>query len=101
LTYLQAEKDERTGKEKFIFLRFHQYMAVRKLLAHAHELKRLHRRVEEKGYTLIPLDFHFTKGRVKVELGLCKGKKQADKRDAMKERDVKREMARAFRDRQG
>jgi SsrA-binding protein len=73
----------------------------RKLLAHAHELKRLHRRVEEKGFTLIPLDFHFTKGRVKVELGLCKGKKQADKRDAMKERDVKREMARAFRDRQG
>lgn len=71
----------------------------RKLLAHAHELKRLRRRVEEKGYTLIPLDFHFTKGRVKVELGLCKGKKQADKRDSIKERDVKREMARAFRDR--
>ncbi len=71
----------------------------RKLLAHAHELKRLRRRVDEKGYTLIPLDFHFTKGRVKVELGLCKGKKQADKRDSIKERDVKREMARAFRDR--
>lgn len=71
----------------------------RKLLAHAHELKRLRRRVDEKGYTLIPLDFHFTKGRVKVELGLCKGKKLGDKRDAIKERDVKREMARAFRDR--
>lgn len=71
---------------------------ARKLLAHAHELKRLRRRVDEKGYTLIPLDFHFTKGRVKVELGLCKGKKQADKRDSIKERDVKREMARAFRD---
>lgn len=71
----------------------------RKLLAHAHELKRLRRRVDEKGYTLIPLDFHFTKGRVKVELGLCKGKKLGDKRDSIKERDVKREMARAFRDR--
>lgn len=71
----------------------------RKLLAHAHELKRLRRRVDEKGYTLIPLDFHFSKGRVKVELGLCKGKKLGDKRDAIKERDVKRELARAFRDR--
>ena len=57
----------------------------RKLLAHAHELKRLKRRVEEKGYTLIPLDFHFTKGRVKVELGLCKGKKVGDKREAIKD----------------
>ena len=71
----------------------------RKLLAHAHELKRLKRRVEEKGYTLIPLDFHFNKGRVKVELGLCKGKKMADKRDAIRDREVKRDLAREFRER--
>ncbi|TFG82582.1 MAG: SsrA-binding protein SmpB [Spirochaetales bacterium] len=72
----------------------------RKLLAHAQELKRLKRRVDEKGYTLIPLDFHFTKGRIKVELGLCRGKKFGDKREAIKERDVKRDIAREFRERQ-
>jgi SsrA-binding protein len=73
----------------------------RKLLAHAQELKRLLRRVNEKGYTLIPLDFHFRKGRVKVEIGLCKGKKFADKRNSIKERDVDRDIQREFRDRQG
>lgn len=71
----------------------------RKLLAHAQELKRLHRRVTEKGYTLIPLDFHFRKGRVKVELGLCKGKKFADKRASIKEREVARDLQREFRER--
>jgi SsrA-binding protein len=69
----------------------------RKLLAHAQELKRLARRVNDKGYTLIPLDFHFRKGRVKVEIGLCKGKKFADKRNSIKERDVDRDIQREFR----
>lgn len=72
----------------------------RKLLAHAQELKRLHRRVTEKGYTLVPLDLHFKKGRVKVELGLCKGKKYADKRASIKDRDVARDLQREFRERQ-
>ena len=72
----------------------------KKLLAHAQELKRLERRVNEKGFTLVPLDFHFRKGRVKVELGLCRGKKYSDKRESIKEREVKREIQRAFRDRQ-
>lgn len=72
----------------------------KKLLAHAQELKRLDRKVREKGYTLVPLDFHFKKGRVKVELGLCKGKKYADKRESIKDREVKRDMAREFRERQ-
>lgn len=71
----------------------------KKLLAHRMELKRLERRVTEKGYTLIPLDFHFTKGRVKVQLGLCKGKKQADKRESIKEKDIKRDMDREVRNR--
>jgi SsrA-binding protein len=53
--------------------------------------------VDEKGYTLIPLSFYFKKGRVKVELGLCKGKKAYDKRADIRERDVKREMSREFR----
>ncbi len=72
----------------------------KKLLANAHEIKRLKRRVEEKGFTLIPLDFHFTKGRVKVLLGICKGKKLSDKRETIKTREVKRDMARAFKDHQ-
>jgi len=73
----------------------------KKLLAHAAELKRLERRVNEKGFTLVPLDFHFRKGRVKVELGLCRGKKYSDKRESIKERDVKRDIQRIIRDRQG
>jgi SsrA-binding protein len=53
--------------------------------------------VEERGYTLVPLSFYFKKGRVKVELGVCKGKKLYDKRADIRERDVKRDMAREFR----
>jgi SsrA-binding protein len=69
----------------------------KKLLLHREEIKRLRRRVEEKGYTLIPLSFYFKKSRVKVELGLCKGKKAFDKRADIRERDVKREVEREFR----
>jgi len=76
----------------------HQPDRSRKLLVHGEELKRLKRKIEEKGYTLIPLDFHFRNGRVKVELGICKGKKMADKRDSIKDRDSKRDMARELRD---
>jgi SsrA-binding protein len=53
--------------------------------------------VREKGYTLVPLRLYFKKGRVKVELGLAKGKKSYDKRDDIAARDVEREMARARR----
>ena len=69
----------------------------KKLLLHREEIKRIRRKTEEKGYTLIPLSFYFKKGRVKVELGLCKGKKQYDKRADIKERDTKREVEREFR----
>jgi SsrA-binding protein len=69
----------------------------KRLLLNKDEIKRIHRKVEEKGYTLIPLSFYFKKGRVKVELGLCKGKKVYDKRADIRERDVKRDMAREFR----
>ena len=68
----------------------------KKLLLHADEIKRLTRRVEEKGCTLIPLDFYLKDGRVKVTLGLCKGKKQYDKRAAIKDRDVQRDIQREF-----
>ncbi|GHV61053.1 SsrA-binding protein [Spirochaetia bacterium] len=69
----------------------------KKLLLHRDEIKRLTRKVEEKGFTLIPLSFYFKKGRVKVELGVCKGKKAFDKRADIRERDVARDMAREFR----
>ncbi|MDR0495407.1 MAG: SsrA-binding protein SmpB [Treponema sp.] len=69
----------------------------KRLLLNRDEIKRINRKVEEKGYTLIPLSFYFKKGRVKVELGLCKGKKSFDKRADIRERDVKRDIAREFR----
>ena len=53
---------------------------VKKLLLHKEEIKRLKRKTEEKGYTLIPIDFYLKNGRVKLTLGICKGKKQFDKR---------------------
>jgi len=69
----------------------------KKLLLNREEIKRITRKTEEKGYTLIPLSFYFKKGRVKVELGLCKGKKQYDKRADIRERDIKRDVEREFR----
>jgi SsrA-binding protein len=69
----------------------------KRLLLHHEEIKRIKRKVEEKGYTLIPLSFYFKKSRVKIELGLCKGKKAFDKRAAIRDRDVKMDIAREFR----
>ena len=68
----------------------------KKLLLHAEEIKRLTRRVDEKGCTLIPLDFYLKDGRVKVTLGVCKGKKMYDKRAAIKDHDVQRDIQREF-----
>jgi SsrA-binding protein len=69
----------------------------KRLLLNKDEIKRIKRKVEEKGYTLIPLSFYFKRGRVKVELGLCKGKKAFDKRAGIREKDLKREIEREFR----
>jgi SsrA-binding protein len=69
----------------------------KKLLLHKAEIKRLQRKVDEKGFTLIPIEFYLKEGRVKVALGLCKGKKQYDKRAGIRDRDVERDMAREFR----
>ena len=68
----------------------------KKLLLHAEEIKRLTRRVEEKGCTLIPLYFYLKDGRVKVTLGVCKGKKMYDKRATIKDRDIQRDIQREF-----
>ena len=75
----------------------HEPDRPKKLLLHRDEIKRLNRKVEEKGVTLIPLDFYLKNGRVKVNLGLCRGKKQYDKRADIRERDVQRDMQREFR----
>jgi SsrA-binding protein len=77
----------------------HDPARKKKLLLHRAEIKRIARKTEEKGYTLIPLSFYFKKGRIKVELGLCKGKKAFDKRADIRERDIKRDVEREFRGR--
>ncbi len=64
---------------------------TRKLLLHGEEIRRLIGKVERAGYALVPLDLHYTKGRIKLAVGLAKGKKQFDKREADKERDWKKE----------
>ena len=69
----------------------------RKLLLRAEEIRRLVGKVEQRGYTLVPLDLHYTKGRVKLAIGLGKGKKQHDKRETQKERDWQREKQRLLR----
>jgi SsrA-binding protein len=64
---------------------------TRKLLLHGEEINKLIGKVEQRGYTLVPLNLHYSKGMIKLEVGLAKGKKQHDKRDAEKEKDWKRE----------
>jgi SsrA-binding protein len=70
---------------------------IRRLLAHKQEIKRLKRKIMEKGLTLIPLRFYLVKGRVKVEIGICKGKKVFDKREEIKKRDLKRLAEREYK----
>ncbi len=69
----------------------------RKLLLNAEEIRRLIGKVEQRGYTLVPLDLHYSKGRVKIAIGLAKGKKQHDKRETEKEREWQREQQRLLR----
>ena len=70
---------------------------TRKLLLHEEEIKKLIGRVEQRGYTLVPLNLHYKGGRIKLEIGLAKGKKQHDKREAEKEKDSKREQQQAMK----
>jgi SsrA-binding protein len=72
----------------------------RKLLLHKKQILQLEQRVKERGYALIPLSMYFNSdGRVKVEVGVCKGKKNYDKRASIAERDAKRDVARALKER--
>jgi SsrA-binding protein len=72
---------------------------TRKLLLHKEEIRRLIGKVEQKGYTLVPLNLHWKNGRVKCEIALAKGKAEHDKRDTIKDREGKREVERAMKSR--
>lgn len=70
---------------------------TRKLLLHEREISKLIGKVERAGYALVPLDMHFAKGRIKLEIGLAKGKKEYDKRESEKKKDWEREKGRLMR----
>ena len=77
----------------------HDPLRPRKLLLHRGEINRLLGKIMEKGLTLVPLRLYFKHGRAKVELGLARGRKTLDKRQAIREREERREVARAIRER--
>jgi SsrA-binding protein len=70
---------------------------TRKLLLHKEEIAKLIGKVERSGYTLVPIDMHYKNGRIKIQIGLAKGKKQYDKRQVEKEKDWERDKARIMR----
>ena len=72
---------------------------IRRLLMHKREIRKLHALVKQDGYTLVPLSVYFKNARVKVQVGLCRGKKNYDKRDAAAQRDAKRVVERAMKSR--
>jgi len=76
----------------------HDPVRTRKLLLHAREISKLIGKVERAGYALVPLDLHFVRGRIKLEIGLAKGKKQYDKRADQQEKEGKREAQRAMKE---
>lgn len=76
-------------------------LRVRKLLLHKREINRLYGLMKQQGYTLIPLSAYFKKGRLKIQVGLCKGKKNYDKREDMARKKAKRDMERAVKERMG
>ena len=75
-------------------------LRMKKLLLHKSEIRKLDSVVQKQGYTLIPLELYFKDGRVKMSLGICRGKQLHDKRDSIAKRDSDREIQRALRNRQ-
>ncbi|RIK76049.1 MAG: SsrA-binding protein [Planctomycetota bacterium] len=75
----------------------HEPKRARKLLLHRREIRKFADRAKEQGLTLIPLKMYFSKGRIKVLMGLCRGKKKHDKREAIKKREGQRDIGRAMR----
>ena len=72
-------------------------MRTRKLLMHKAEIKRLIGKVDQKGYTLVPINLHWKAGKIKCDVSLAKGKAEHDKRDTIKDREGKREVERAMK----
>lgn len=72
-------------------------LRTRKLLMHKNEIMRLAGRIQQEGYTLVPVELYLKNGRVKVQLALCRGKKNYDKRDAIAKRDAKRDIERIMK----
>jgi SsrA-binding protein len=83
------------GPYPFAYYDNHAPERPRKLLLHKHEIKRLLGKVNERGYSLVPLRLYFKEGRVKVALALARGKKTIDKRETIRRRDEKRDLDRA------
>jgi SsrA-binding protein len=83
------------GPCPFAYYDNHDPLRIRKLLLNRQEIKKLANRVNDKGHSLIPLKVYFKNGKVKMSLALAKGKRQYDKREAIKKRDEKRELARS------
>lgn len=79
----------------FAYYDNHDPLRVRKLLLHKHEIKKLYGKLNERGFALIPLRLYFREGKVKLLLGLAKGKRQYDKRESIRRRDEKRDLDRA------
>ncbi len=79
---------------KYAYNANHEAMRTRKLLLHAYEIRKLASKIKEKGYSLVPLKIYFKNDKIKVLIGLGKGKKLYDKRESIKQRDVKRDMDR-------
>ena len=77
----------------------HQETRTRKLLLHKTEIRKLDQSIKLEGNTLIPLKVYFVRGRAKILLGLCKGKKNYDKRETIKERDIKRDIDKRLKER--
>ncbi len=82
------------GAYPFAYYGNHDPLRPRKLLLHKYEIKRLYGKVNEKSYSLIPLRIYFLNGKAKITLGLAKGKRKYDKREAIRRRDQKRELDR-------
>ena len=78
----------------------HEPLRPRKLLLHKAEIRKLISRVQERGFTLVPLKVYFKRGKAKVELALAKGKKEYDKREAIAEREAQRDVARVLKEAQ-
>ena len=82
----------------FAYYDNHDPVRIRKLLLHDYEIKKLSVKLNERGYSLIPLRLYFREGKVKMLLGLAKGKRQYDKRVSLRQRDQKRDMDRIRKD---